>query len=143
LATPIKWGDLKSWLVGCWNELINIRSNGVKISGSLVEDVTFHNAITTAADGTALTVGGLKTLTVYISGTSTSRTIEFKGLPPGAVAGDYRPIMGVRMSDFATAISTTSNNEIWQFDITGLQEVIMDCSAVTGGNLTVKGRAVS
>ncbi len=115
----------------------------VTISGSLASLHTFHDAIVAAADGTPFTVAGYKTLTVYISGTSTSRTIEFKCLPPGAAAGDYRSLMGVRLSDFATATSATGNNEVWQFDITGLTEVLMDCSAVAGGNVTVKGRAVA
>ncbi len=115
----------------------------VAVTGSLTSLHTFQDAIVAAADGAAFTVLGYKTLTVYISGTSTSRTIEFKALPPGAAAGDYRSLMGVRLSDFATSTSTTSSNEVWQFDITGLTEVLMDCSAVAGGNVTVKGRAVA
>jgi hypothetical protein len=112
----------------------------VSVSGSLVTDHTFHDAIVATADGTAFTVAGHKTLTVEIWGTSTSRTIEFKG---AGLEGTYRPIMGVRLSDLSTAISTTGTGELWQFDITGLASVIMDCSAVAGGNLTVKGKAVA
>ncbi|HOM03511.1 MAG TPA: hypothetical protein PLH43_11915, partial [Acetivibrio sp.] len=40
---------------------------------------TFHNAATSTGNGTEFTVGNMKTLTIEIYGTSTSRTIEFYG----------------------------------------------------------------
>jgi hypothetical protein len=102
--------------------------------------VTFHDEATEAADGTAFTVAGYKTLTVEIYGTSTSRTVEFKGAGP---SGTYGAIMGVRLSDFVTATQTVTSGEIWQFDVTGLTTVIMDLSAVAGGNVSVQGKAVA
>lgn len=113
------------------------------IIGSLTNLHAFHNGATVAADGTAFAVGGFQTMTVYISGTSTSRTVEFKCLPPGAATGDYRPLMGVRLSDLSTGASTAGNNEVWQFDLTGLDEILMDLVAVAGGNVTIKGKAVA
>jgi len=111
-----------------------------QLTGSLTTDITFHEDATVAADGTIFTIDGHKTLTVEIYGTSTSRTIEFKGR---CVSGIDRPIMGVRLSDLSTTISTTGTGEIWQFDITGLTSVLMDMSAIAGGNVTVKGKAVA
>jgi hypothetical protein len=51
--------------------------------------------------------------------------------------------MGIKVSDLSTGVSTTGTGEVWQFDVTGLEEVIMDLTAVSGGNVSVKGRAVA
>jgi hypothetical protein len=51
--------------------------------------------------------------------------------------------MGVRLSDLATGINTTGTAEYWQFDVTGVYQVVMDLTAVAGGNVSVKGRAVA
>ena len=115
-------------------------STPVQVVGSLAKDVIFHDASTVASDGTVMVVEGFKTLTIEIYGTSTSRTVAFIGR---GVSGADRAIMGVKLSDFSTAISTTGTGELWQFDITGLMSVLMDLQVVVGGNVTVKGRAVA
>jgi hypothetical protein len=112
----------------------------VQLTGAAAADITFHDAAVAAADGAVLTVGGCKALTVEIYGTSTSRTVAFIGRGP---AGADRAIMGVRLSDLSTATSTTGTGELWQFDVTGLMSVLMDLQAVSGGNVSVKGRAVA
>ena len=38
--------------------------------------------------------------------------------------------------------SSTGNNEIWQFDVSGLVSVVMDLTEVSGGNISIKGRLV-
>ena len=119
---------------------LNSASKNIQVAGSRVEEVTFHNAATVAAQGTALTVGGHKTLTVEITGTSTSRTIAFQGAGP---SGTYRAIAGVRLADLAVATTTSVSDAIWQFDVTGLVTVIMNLTEVSGGNVTVRGRAVA
>ena len=102
--------------------------------------MTFHDAATTAADGTPFTVGAYKTLTVEISGTSTSRTVAFigKGASGAAIA-----INGVNLATLAVTTSTTGTGELWQFDLSGLTTVLMDLTAVAGGNVSVKGKAVA
>lgn len=110
-----------------------------QLTGSNTADVTFHDAATVAANGTVLTVNGYKTLTVEIYGTSTSRTVAFKGRGP---SGEDRSLMGVNLSDFSTATSTTGTGELWQFDITGLTSVFMDLTSVSGGNVSIKGKVV-
>lgn len=124
----------------------------IDLGGATLEGVTlgdqkaatiahsFHDAATVAADGAPFDVLAYKTLTVEIYGTSTSRTVVFIGIGP---SGTQRPIMGVRLSDFSTGTSTTGTGEFWQFDITGLSQVIMDLTAVSGGNVSVKGKAVA
>ena len=123
------------------NEIFTDASPGsMKLTGSNVTDATFHDEAVAAADGTVFTVGGNKTLTVEIYGTSTSRTVAFIGR--GASSTD-RALMGVKLSDLSTAISTTGTGELWQFDITGLTSVLMDLQAIAGGNVSIKGKAVA
>ena len=52
--------------------------------------------------------------------------------------------MGVKLSDFTTASSTTGTGaaEIWQVDVTGLEKFFTDLTAVAGGNVTIKGRVM-
>lgn len=106
------------------------------------KDVTFHNAATVAGNGTPFDVDEWKTLTVEISGTSTGRTVTFYA--KGA-SGTLRPLAGTKISaaPLTVAVSTTGTGELWQFDITGLNSVIMDLTAITDNNVSVKGRAVS
>jgi hypothetical protein len=103
-------------------------------------NVVFHDAVTVAGNGASFEVGSYKTLTVEIYGTSTTRTVTFYGKGP---SGTLIALMGIKVSDLSTGVSTTGTGEVWQFDVTGLEEVIMDLTAVSGGNVSVKGRAVA
>jgi hypothetical protein len=101
---------------------------------------TFHNAATQAADGTTMVItSGQSALLVEISGTSASRTVLFKGLVSGS--DTYRPILGFNVATGATATQTTGTDELWLFNVTGIASVMMDVSAVAGGNVTVRGTA--
>ena len=111
-----------------------------KIYSNIYEEHTFHNDATSTGNGTALTVGNKKTLTIEIYGTSSTRLIKFYSK---AASGDLRPLMGINISTYEMATQTTGTGEVWQFDITGLDSVIMGITEITGGNVTIKGRAVS
>lgn len=107
-------------------------------------EVVFHNASTVAGNGTPFEVKAFKTLTVEIVGSvaNTARTITFYGK---SKSGVLRLIPGVKVSgdtEFTMDTSTTGTGEIWQFDVTGLDYVVMDLTAITGGNVTVSGNAV-
>jgi hypothetical protein len=106
------------------------------------KDVVFHDTATVAANGTIFEVEEFKTLTVEIFGTSTGRTVTFYAK---SASGTLRPLVGTKISasPISTAISTTGTGELWQFDITGLHSIIMDLTAITDNNVSVKGRAVS
>jgi hypothetical protein len=123
-----------------YNAFVVDKNAGIEVSGSKVEDVTFHDAATVAADGTAFTVAGYKTLTVEITRSAGTSTVAFIGEGP---SGADIALIGVNLSTFATGTSTTGTGELWQFDITGLTKVFMDLQAVSGGNVTVKGKAVA
>jgi hypothetical protein len=104
------------------------------------EIISFHSEATSTGNGTGFSVKSYRTLTVEIYGTSATRTITFYGV---GQSGTLRAITGVKLSDYSTGQSTTGTGELWQFDITGLETIYMDLTAVSGGNVTVKGRAVA
>lgn len=112
----------------------------IKISDTA--EVTFHKGSSEAQNGEILKVDYWKSLTIEILGSSanTARTVSFYRKSRD---GTLRAIMGVRTSDFTTAISTTGVNEEWQFDLTGGYEIVMDLTAITGGVVSVIGTVVS
>lgn len=131
-------------------------TNPVKVIINDIEDLTFsidntethtfHNAATTTGNGTAYTVAGQKTLLISITGTNVSTsTVTFYG---GNIDGSYTPLMGVRMSDFTTATSTSTvqgtTPENWQFDIRGFTTIRIPLTTLTGASaaVTVKGTSV-
>jgi hypothetical protein len=105
-------------------------------------DFTFHTAATQAANGKEFYVYDFKDLTVEIYGSedNTARTVTFYCKGP---SGTLRALKGLKVSDWTSDTSTTGTGEIWQFDITGVNSVVMDLTAITGGSVTVKGRAVT
>jgi hypothetical protein len=114
-----------------------------KLTGRNVQqETTLQNAVSAAANGIAIYMGGADTLKITeISGTSTSRTIVFE--ISNAENGTYSPVQGVRLSDLAMATQTSSNGELWQID--GLAGLWFRArvSTVVGGNVTVKGKVVA
>jgi len=109
------------------------------------KDIVFHLKQTSDSDGEIYRVQknmGIKELIICISGDSASRTVQFQGATFGEDA--FCPITGFKegSNDFETANSTTGNNELWRFDLTGLVAVRFPVSAISGGHVTVKGRAV-
>ena len=103
------------------------------------KEVVFHNASTTSNPGTEFEVGEYQTLSVKIFGTSTSRTVNFRG-----VVGDDVPeaLLGFRCEDLVMGTSTTANNERWEFDIAGYDKVFFGLASVAGGNVSVIGKVV-
>jgi len=122
---------------GFKNNNINAISTGSKVG----EIQTLQNAVSTTANGTAIYMDGYDTFKITeISGTSTSRTIIFEIC--GIEDGTYSTIQGVKLSNYTLATQTISNNEVWQID--GLKGLWFRCriSAITGGNVTVKGKVM-
>ena len=109
---------------------------------SIVQNITFHDAASVADNGLNFQVENYKTITIEIYGSvgNNARTVTFyvKGK-----SGVLRAISGVRLSDLSVAASTTGTGEIWQFDVTGVEHFIVDLTAITGGTVTVKGKAVA
>lgn len=112
----------------------------VQIIGSATTDVILQDAAITVGEGAFFTVNSYKTLNIKIAGTSTSRTVVFE---VAGFDGVYEPIQGVKVSDFSMASQTTGNNESWQFDITGFVSFRARISSLTGGDVSIKGRAIA
>jgi hypothetical protein len=111
------------------------------------KDHKFHDASTETGNGKAFKqndANQYKTLTVEIFGSedNTARTVTFYGK---GLSGALRPIAGIKVSaaPMTTALNSTGTGELWQFDISGMVEVVMDLTAITGGSVSVYGRAVS
>jgi len=116
---------------------INATIDGIK---SDTIDVLLQDAVSATGNGTPFVVGAYKTLTLEITGTATSNTVIFEG---SSSSGAWYPIQGVKLQDLSLASQTSGKGEVWQFDVTGLVAFRARISAVVGGNLSVKGRAVS
>lgn len=112
----------------------------IKGGGSEVKSVTFHDNTASPSEGTPFDVGYFKTINLKITGTSASRTIKFEA---AGYDGVYEPVMGVRPKDFSMDVSSTDNNESWQFDVTGFSRFRARVESVVGGNVSIKGRVVS
>ncbi|MGG0308449.1 hypothetical protein ABEY43_06455 [Priestia megaterium] len=112
----------------------------VEIKGARVQDVVLQADATAVGNGTPFQVGAAKTVTVEITGTSTSRTIVFEA---ASVSGAFYPVQGVKTSTYDMASQTTGKDEVWQIDVTGQVTLRARVSAIAGGNVSVKGKAVS
>src|SRR5690348_11622579 len=69
------------------------------LAGSNTSQVVFQNAAAAVGNGTAFTVGGLRTLVVEVFGaTSPAGTVSFMG---ASKSGTYAPISGTRLDTLA------------------------------------------
>lgn len=110
-----------------------------QVIGSKVTDFVLQDSVTTIGTGTPFDIGSNRTLTISITGTSVSRTINFE---VSDIDGNFTSIMGVKLKDLTTDIRGVESGEKWTFDVTGLQQFRANLVAVSGGTVTVKGKAV-
>jgi hypothetical protein len=119
-------------------------NNPVPVTGevgveSLYQDVSFHFESATPNSGLEFEVEAYKILRIQISGTSTSRIVMFRG-----ILGDVNvALLGIKAEDFSLGTSTSANDEIWEFDVTGYEKVYFGLPSVEGGYVTIKGRIVA
>lgn len=101
----------------------------------------FHDAATKVGQGNIMDVASHKTLSVTIYGTATARTVKFYTV---SCSNELVPILGFNVSNADLVDNTVgTTTEIWQFDVTALSNIVMGISAISGGNLTVKGLVVA
>lgn len=110
------------------------------MANSGVVNYTFHNNVTNIGAGEVLNVINISIINFEISGTATSSTCIFEG--KSIDDGAFYPIQCVNLSTLTLANQTTSKGELWQFDCTGFIAFRVRISAISGGNLTIKGRGV-
>lgn len=92
------------------------------------------------ADG-IFPVGVNTALTLTISGSATSAVVTFNAIDR---MGQEYPIRGVNATTFATGVQG-GINEIWKFDITGLEKVkfTVTSKAPTNGTVLLQGNVLS
>lgn len=110
------------------------------------QDVILQNAATIAGNGTPFApTNSNYTLTFEIVGTSTSRTVLFELAGP---SGRYMPITAFSVTDptkfnIQTTGGSDSSPESWQVVIPAGYTFRTRISAVAGGNVMIKGKAVT
>ncbi|MCY1105873.1 hypothetical protein [Shouchella clausii] len=114
-------------------------------SGDMIRHVFHQNRTTTGAGTSPLPIpldSSFSKVYVHISGSATSRTLEFKGV------ADNNEIVGVAaydvLNDYASSkIATGGGNQIWLIeDVQAFKNLQVWISAISGGDVTVVGRAV-
>ena len=103
-----------------------------------IKDHTFHSAETSTGDGTAFDVESYSTLAIKTTGTSSSRTLNFYAVDAD---GNKTAILGTKVGTTTTATTSTAKDEYWVFDVRCINQVIINIGAISGGNMTIKGRA--
>lgn len=97
----------------------------------------FQDSATTTGIGKLLYSNRNDNCTIFITGTSTSRTIQFEGIDN---EGNVFPIQGVRLSDYTKATLTTGTNEAWTIDISNVVGFQVHITTIAGGTVRVTGK---
>jgi hypothetical protein len=111
--------------------------NGLNIGQT--REVVFHDESIIAGNGVDIEIIENSNLTIFISGTSTSRNISFKLID---FDGNVYDVVGFKNGDvnFSYNIFTTGNSESWNFEnIKGFKYFRVVINSLAGGNVTVKG----
>lgn len=117
----------------------------VKIKANAL-DVLLQEVAKAAGNGNSFSpADGNYTLTFEITGTSTGRTVLFELAGP---SGQYMPVTAFSVTDptkFGSQSTGGSNTapESWQVEVPAGYSFRARIGAVTGGNVTVKGKAVT
>ena len=101
----------------------------------------FQNDATTTGNGTSFQSGRNDQLTIYITGTSTSRTIIFEG-SDGESTPNWYPIPAIKLPTLTSATSTTGTNESWVINLAHWVLVRCRISTIVGGTVRITGRVV-
>lgn len=102
-----------------------------------IKNFTFQDSITSPATGEILYSGKHDNVTVFITGTSTSRTIAFQACDED---GNWYSCQAIRLSDSIKATSTTGTAEAWVIDTTLWSGVRTNVIAVAGGTVKIVGK---
>lgn len=100
----------------------------------------FQEDATTTGNGKIFYGNKNDTLTVFITGSSSSRIIYFEGMDD---EGNWYSAPAFKMPDYTMASSTTGNNEAWEIDLSNWVAVRTRISTVSGGTVKITGRAVN
>lgn len=123
---------------------LKVQTEGLNLSSldthSKTMDIVFHDRTETIGEGNPFTVGSFKTLLIEVYGTAETSELKFWGK---SLSGTKRALRGQKVDDGTFATSTKGKSEAWSFNITGFKEIVMELTALTNGNFSVRGTAVS
>lgn len=110
------------------------------MGNTAIDNITFHNQRTSANTGTEFSVSKATLIELEIFGTATSHSITLEG----RILNNWYPVGAVNIGDFSTTANgvITTKGSLWQVDLTGLTGFRVNLTAISGGNITVLGRAV-
>ena len=101
----------------------------------------FQDDVTTPGNGNVFRTGRNDLVTVFITGTSSSRTIVFEGCD-GEDTPNWYSLSAIKLPDRTIAESTTGTDEVWEIPLANFVAVRCRVSAVAGGTVRVTGRVV-
>lgn len=101
--------------------------------------VLLQNNVTVPSNGIETIINSNDKATIFISGTSTSRTIIFEGKDND---GNWYSASAIKLSDATRANQTTGNNEAWSLDLSNWVSFRIRVSAVAGGYVRVTAKII-
>lgn len=102
------------------------------------QNVDFFTNATAAPTEVEVNVKGLSDLQIEIYGTASAATVEFYTI---GRSGEERPIMGFKQMDASTT-ATGGMDDVIAFEVTFADKFVVRLTSVTGGAVSVNGRAV-
>ena len=100
----------------------------------------FQNSVTSIGTGTIYSPVHNDQITIYITGTSASRTINFEGSDS---EGNWFPALATKLPDITMASSTTGTNEVWVLDTSNFVTYRTNITVISGGTVRITGRIVN
>ena len=110
-------------------------NKAIQLSGGTVIEGTLQNAAVANGNGTNLSVSGLATAVLTVSGTFVA-TVNFEGSTDGTT---FFPHLATKLGDGIIANTTTSTGH-YRLNITGLHTVRARISGYASGSVTALGR---
>jgi hypothetical protein len=105
--------------------------------------VTMQSAAVANGNGTALSTTGLAgaTMTVNCASCSGGTTVNFEAQEDGS---SFVPIQGTKLDGSAQATTvTTAGVTVWQFNLSGVQQIRGRVSAYSAGTITITAHAIA
>lgn len=100
----------------------------------------FQNDATIIGDGKVLYPNYNDQITLFVKGTSTSRTIHFEGSDND---GNFYAIPAVKLPELTIASSTTGNDQVWVINSSPWVSIRCRISAIDGGTVNIIGKVVN
>lgn len=101
----------------------------------------FHQNAEAASTGEILFIDDISNpdnAAIEITGTMESGLIKFEALT--TPSGTWKPVAGLRASDFFLSTSTINSNEIWIFDLNSFYQFRINIDVIVNGSISIIGK---